>query len=167
MNVLELLNMDASKVRGNSNLMRIYIDFYKEAFGVEPNCAGCTFKKDFNKLKKHYAQDNQKNIKVMETKQATFKYKRPQGKILSYKSGNATVRRYDNLLTEEFVIGYLTNGTPEQLEERKKQFSILPKQLTEVKEIEVVETQEKEEITEIQKAEKPKKKSGRKLKTDK
>lgn len=167
MNVLELVNMDASKVRGDSNLMRIYINLYKEAFGVEPNCAGCTFKKDFNKLKKHYTQDYQKTIKVMERKEATFKYKRPQGKILSYKSGNATVRRYDNLLTEKFVIGYLTNGTPEQLEERKKQFSTLPNQLTVVKEIKVVETQEKEEFEEIKEVEKPKKKSGRKPKTDK
>ena len=51
MELKELVKLDSQKVRRDSNLMRLYINYFKDAFSFEPNCAGCTFSKDFKKLK--------------------------------------------------------------------------------------------------------------------
>jgi len=124
MGIEELKNMDANKVRNNSSLMRLYIEIFEQTFGYKPNCAGCTFKKDFQKL-----INSKKTTTTLKTTtmKKTFKLKRITGRILTYKINGRPIRKYDNKLTEDFVIGYLTHGTEQELEERRKQFEILPK----------------------------------------
>lgn len=158
MEIQELIKKGSNKVRGNSSLMLIYIDLFEKTFGSKPNCAGCTFSRDWKKLVNNYKLGGNELITIAENKvmEKTFKYRSPRGRILTYKVGNSTVRRYDNNLTERFVIGYLTNGNSEELIERRKEFSILPLELREEKKIEKIE----EIIVE-------KKKRGRKPKLDK
>ena len=79
-----------------------------------------------------------------------FKLKRRENKILSYKKNGKTYRQYDTKLTADFVNGYLTNGTPEQLKERKAAFQILPEKFRPKAKVETVEkivsTPVKEEV---------------------
>lgn len=149
MQIEELVKLSSQKVRSNSNLMAIYIDAFKEVFGKTPNCAGCTFSADFTKLKKAVLKQTpiQKTRKMVDI---TFKLKKKLGKIHSYKKNGRTIHFYDTNMTEEIAIEYLTYGTPEQIENRKELFAVLPK-LSEkeelIKAIDVVS----EEITETKK----------------
>ncbi len=145
MDVKELIKLNSREVRGNSNLMAIYIKVFESLFGYRPNCAGCTFNSDFQKLKNAVLNPKQKTIIKMEK---TFKLYQVKGEILTYKRGKKTVRQYDNRMTEEFAIGFLTNGTDEHIEERKKLFKTLPKGLNKEKESEkepASKTEEKKE----------------------
>lgn len=154
MQIEELVKLSSQKVRSNSNLMAIYIDAFKDIFGKVPNCAGCTFSADFTKLKKVVLKQIpiQKTRKMADT---TFKLKKKLGKIHSYKKNGRTIHFYDTNMTEEIAIEYLTYGTPEQIENRKELFAVLPKlsgnnsQTEEelIKDIDVVS----EEITETKK----------------
>jgi len=127
MTVHELVKIDAKKVRSNSDLLAFYIESFKSMFGKTPNCVGCTFKTDFAKLKKAIEnKEESKKYITMEKQEITFKLDKRQGKILSYKKGGRTIRQYDNKMTEDFAVEYLTNGTKEELETRKKLFKNLP-----------------------------------------
>ena len=129
MDVNELIQLNSDKVRIDSNLMLFYVEAFFETFGYKPNCAGCTFNSDFIKLKT--ALHNKENVVNLTNKtkkmENTFKLKRIEGNILAYRKDKKTFRLYDNSLNEEFVIGFLTNGTAEEIEQRKKLFSKLPK----------------------------------------
>lgn len=129
MTAQEIVKLDSGKVRSNSHLMLLYIEAFKLQFGKAPNCAGCTFSTDFQKLKRAVEGNNPTFAKTIIPMEATYKFRSPKGVILSYKSGIRTIRRYDNKLTEEFVIGFLTNGTPEEISARKKLFSKIPDSL--------------------------------------
>lgn len=128
----ELILIDSSKVRRDSNLMLFYVRTFLKEFGYLPNCAVCNFNSDWIKLVRKI--NGEENLVTLQKhkKMATFILKRPEGKILAYKKDGKTYRKYDTSLTEEFVIEYLSNGTEEELSERKKLFSKLPK--TETKE---------------------------------
>ena len=127
MDALELIKLDGRKVRENSNLMSVYIETFFNTFGYKPNCAGCTFNNDFEKLRRAINAGNrpvQKHIIMEATK--TFKLKKANGSILTYYVNKKPFRMYDNRLTEAFAEAFLTNGSKEQIQERKKLFSILP-----------------------------------------
>jgi hypothetical protein len=150
MDVLDLIKMDGRKVRENSNLMSVYIETFFSIFGYKPNCAGCTFKNDFEKLKnailigKRPAQNNN----IMETNK-TFKLKKTNGTILTYRLNKRPFRMYDNRLTEDFAVAFLTNGSKEEITERKRLFDVLPESLrpkaSPIKKEEVSETVDTQE----------------------
>jgi hypothetical protein len=122
----ELINLGASKVRNTPNLMASYIAIFSDTFGKAPNCAGCTFTKDFNTLKNYVNRETRNPLKSQIMKAKTFKLKKINGTIHTYRVGRKPVRMYDNRMTEAFAIAYLTNGTQEELEARKLLFSVLP-----------------------------------------
>lgn len=133
MTIQDLISNDSTKVRRDSNLMLFYIETFKEAFGYAPSCVGCTFNSDWLKLLRKLNGTDENLLTLQKEKtMATFKLKRQEGKILSFKKDGITYRKYDTSLTEDFVIGYLENGTDEQITERKAMFSKLPKVKTEV-----------------------------------
>lgn len=134
MDIQELILLNSREVRANSNLMAIYINAFEEQFGYRPNCAGCTFNSDFQKLKNTFL--NMSNITTINTikMENTFQLRQVKGDILTYKENGRTVRQYDNRMTEEFAVGFLSNGTEEQIEERKKLFKKLPKGLKKIQE---------------------------------
>ena len=127
MTLEDLILNSPDKVRGDSNLMRAYIDIYTGIYGSAPSCAGCTFKTDFKKLL-NYAQraTNLNTPNVMKKPEKTFKLKKINGTIHTYKNGKNPVRMYDNRMTEDFAVAYLTNGTKKEIEEKKKYFEVLP-----------------------------------------
>ncbi|MCQ4154545.1 hypothetical protein NNL19_02890 [Riemerella anatipestifer] len=120
----ELIKIGKREVRNSASLLEAYKVAYKELFGHIPPCTGCTFDSDWNE----FVNANENNIKTMENK--TFKLF-DNSIIYTYheknKSGNKIpVRTFGYLMTEDFALNYLTKGTPEQIEERKQQFKILP-----------------------------------------
>lgn len=127
MTIQELINTQSHKVRVNSSLMAFYIEAYSNAFGKQPNCVGCTFKNDFKKLVDFY-KGKTNNIKQKQKEmEKTFKYKVNERNIATYiNEQGRKVRSYTNQMSEEFAIAYLTIGTDEQIEERKKEFKLLP-----------------------------------------
>lgn len=145
MTVYELIKENPNKVRNSPDLMAFYLEEYQKKFSKLPNCAGCTFKSDWKRFVNSFS--SAKTTKTIQMEK-TFKLKKVQGKILTYWVGKIPHRKYDNKLTEEFVIGYLTNGTEEEIESRKKEFLVLPKI--------------KKEAEGIEFADKPKKKATRK-----
>ena len=131
----DLVKAGKSEVRYNTDLLTAYKRLFSEKFGREPDCAGCTFDYDWNRL-----INNQNFITREIMSDNTFKL-RDNSIIYSYdkKVNETTTRRtrtYGNKMTEQFAEAYLTEGTPEQIAERKKHFKILPKkfQNTEVSE---------------------------------
>jgi len=125
MTVNELILLDKRKVRRDSNLMSLYLQYFKETFKYAPNCAGCSFGSDWQKLVNFYSKKVEKKVTLQkENAMSTISIKRIQGKILSYKKDGRTFRQYDNILTDSFVKEYLSNGTKEEIAERRKLFNL-------------------------------------------
>lgn len=120
----ELITLGEHKVRNNEHLMLSYLTEFEALFGRKPKCAGCTFKTDW----KRFVQGKQttKYFKMKTNK--TFElHGSAKSKIHTYKIGKRPNRSYGNTMTEDFAVSYLTHGTKEQIEERKKFFRVLPK----------------------------------------
>ena len=127
MTLEDLILNSPDKVRGDSNLMRAYIDIYTGIYGSAPSCTGCTFKTDFKKLLNYaHRATNLNTPNVMKKSEKTFKLKKINGTIHTYKNGKNPVRMYDNRMTEDFAVAYLTNGTKKEIEQRKQYFEVLP-----------------------------------------
>lgn len=172
MEINDFIKLSSQQVRNSPSLLAIYVDLYKQQFGYEPSCYGCSANSEFNKLKRSLINGITKPTTKLLIMEKTFQLRQVKGEILTYKNEGKTVRQYDNRMTEEFAIGFLTHGTDEQISERKKMFKILPKELDAVKkesETEVL-TENATEVkteskTETVKSEKPKA-TSRKKKTD-
>jgi hypothetical protein len=125
MEVQELILQNKDKVRRNSNLMSLYLKFFKEAYGYSPSCAGCSFNSDWQTFVSFYSKNTltlqSKNLKIKIMEGITIK--RIEGNILSYQKDEVIYRKYDNILTPDFIDGYLKNGTDEEIKERKKLFN--------------------------------------------
>ena len=134
MTLQELVGTPAKTVRYDEELMRLYIERFKAVFGYEPNCAGCTFNTDFNKLKRYAALNadpreiSKHSFKTSSMATGKFNLKRQhRNDILSYKDGNRTMRVYGKKMTDEFAEAFLSKGTKAQLAEREKMFESTPK----------------------------------------
>lgn len=122
----ELILQGKHKVRGNSDLMSIYITLFEQTFGYAPNCAGCTFGNDWDRFVRSGKITTIINIAM----DKTFKLKKNSSEILFFKveGDKRTFRSYANKFTENFAIQFLTHGTKEEIENRKKLFELLPLQ---------------------------------------
>lgn len=167
MKVDELIKLKPNKVRESPDLMGFYLLEYEKIFNEKPSCAPCTFKSDWKKFVKAYKTPTQQKIKTMATTEKTFKLKDNRVRIMTYWLDKSPQRKYSNKLTEDFAIGYLTHGTKEQLEARRKEFAVLPSGLNlkkdkqEPKKEEVI-VEPKKEAKKV--AGKPKKKTTKKSK---
>jgi len=134
MTINEFILLDKAKVRRDSNLMSLYLDFFKTAFGRVPNCAGCSFGTDWQKLVSLYSIKGEKKVTLQKGKiMNTISIKKIQGKILTYRKDGKTFRQYDNILTDEFIKEFIVSGTEEENKERVKMFNF-PVENTEVEE---------------------------------
>lgn len=122
----ELILNGKHKVRSSPDLMFIYISLFEQTFGYKPNCAGCTFSNDWDR----FVRSNNKLTEVVTVSNKTFKLKRNSSDILWYKvdGDKRTFRSYANKFTENFAVQFLTHGSSEEIESRKKLFEILPLQ---------------------------------------
>lgn len=124
MTINEFILLDKAKVRRDSNLMSLYLDFFKTAFGRVPNCAGCSFGTDWQKLVSLYSIKGEKKVTLQKGKiMNTISIKKIQGKILTYKKEGRTYRQYDNILTDSFIKEFISNGTEDEIKERIKMFN--------------------------------------------
>lgn len=121
MTVNELILKNKHEVRRDSNLMSLYLQYFQETFNKVPNCAGCSFSTDWQKLVSFHSKPQTQ--KVMKKVSKTITIKKIQGKILLYKKDGKTYRLYDNILNDNFISEYLKNGTKEEITERKKLFN--------------------------------------------
>jgi len=134
MEVSDLLKIESNKVRCSPDLMLFYIETFKQAFGYAPNCAGCSFGSDWEKLKRHLNKNKDNSLSLnynFKTETMNFELKRIERKILSYQKDGKTYKRYDNRLYDEFVKDFLVYGTEAEIEERKKLFRVLPEPVIE------------------------------------
>ena len=142
MTFLELTKYNKSEVRSDSNLTLYFMSAYEHIFKRVPICSGCSINNEINSLyseikKKVNLHDeeiliNQKQLKMVDNNKTFEKSILMQEDLIAYIDENGRVRRkFTNKLNDEFVIGYLTNGTPEEIEERKKKFKVLPLALRE------------------------------------
>lgn len=124
MTIDEFILLDKAKVRRDSNLMHLYLDFFKDAFGRVPNCAGCSFGTDWQKLVSLYSNKGEKKVTLQKGKiMSKISIKKIQGKILAYRKNGKTYRQYDNILTDEFIKEFIVSGTEEENKERIKMFN--------------------------------------------
>lgn len=127
MTELELIQNSAEKVRSDSKLMLVYIDFFTARFGEEPDCVGCTFKSDYQRLRSA-VNNNLKIENTMINLEKTFTLKKGvKENIVSYKKKNRIHRVYISKMKDSFVTEYLTNGTEAEIKERAEIFQDLPK----------------------------------------
>lgn len=121
MKVEELILLNKAEVRRDSNLMHLYLTYFKDAFGKTPNCASCSFGTDWQKLVSLYSK---KTVTLQKrNRMKSIQIKKVQGRILTYKKDGRTFRQYDNILTDEFIKEFISNGTDEEIAERKKMFN--------------------------------------------
>lgn len=144
--------------------MYLYLEFFKEAFGRTPNCAGCSFGSDWTKLVAKYSK-NYVTLQKAKTMSKSITIKKIQGKILSYKKDGKTYRLYDNILNDSFIKEYISNGTDEEIAERKKMFNFPSEDEIIEKMTESISADLDKEIEKINTIEKPAvKKRGKKAK---
>lgn len=103
--------------------MSLYLLYFQEAYGYRPSCAGCSFGSDWQKIVSFYSNKEEKSLNLQKQNFMEITIKKIQGKILSYKKDGRVFRLYDNILNDEFIDGYLNNGSEEELAERKKLFN--------------------------------------------
>jgi len=133
----QFLTLNPQLVRSSPDLMAFYVQTFEQILGYKPNCVGCSFNSDFQKLKTAIlSKQTLKTAQIMENtnqQKPTFVLRQKKGEILVYRKDNYSFRCYDYNLTEEFVINYLTYGTSEEIAKRKKLFSKLPSSLNRFK----------------------------------
>src|SRR5690554_6189851 len=130
MTTKELVSLNPSKIRNNNELMQLYIQKFEAAFSYKPNCAGCTFSKDFNKLKKHVNSGGKSTIINLKSEtMSNYKIKpKFRAQILTYVKDKRSYRTYGRNISDQFAKEFLTHGTDDHLAERRKMFDVLPKE---------------------------------------
>jgi hypothetical protein len=118
----ELITLGKHKVRNDERLMLSYLTEFEALFGRKPKCAGCTFSKDWERFEKG-KKTKTFNMKTDKTFELLASAK---SKIHTYKIGKQPFRTYGNTMTEDFAKEYLSVGTKEEIEQRKKLFKVLP-----------------------------------------
>lgn len=126
MTTKELVSLSPKKIRHNNELMQLYIQQFEAAFSYKPNCAGCTFNSDFNKLKKHVNSGSKSTIINLKPKTMSVYKIKPKfrAQILTYIKDKRPHRTYGRNITDSFAEEFLKYGTKEQIAERKKMFTI-------------------------------------------
>jgi len=117
-------------VRGSATLLSLYYEMFESEFGYIPPPPCCGNMADWYK----FTNSNNtkifipKNIKIM-----GFKVK-DKNEIYSFYNAKhkenglrRTERVYGSKMNEDWAVAYLTIGTPEEIEKRKKDFIDLPK----------------------------------------
>lgn len=140
----EFLQYSKSEVRYSNALLHGYIELFKKTFKREPNCAGCTFDSDYNRLRKALLQ-NQETKKTMAEIKQTFEVNPANYNEIIRVNGKSM---YIQNATDEDVFAYL-NEKGGDLELRKSKFKTLPS----VEKNENIEDFTKAELIELAKAE--------------
>lgn len=131
----ELIKNKPSEVRINSSLMAAYFNYYLEYMGLQLSCGTCNFESVFNTFANKVREGEPQFKYLIKSKMEQTFIVIDENKIFSYRSTKTgdTEHRYGFKMDEEFAIEYLTNGTEDEIESRKLEFSKLPEFQTELK----------------------------------
>ena len=147
----ELITKGEHKVRRDADLMLSYLEEFEKLFGRKPDCAGCTFKKDWARFSKGSVNNNTVNNFTMKTKKTFELVGKANSIIHTYRVGKIPKRTYGNKMSEEFALAYLSNGTKQEIELRKGYFKTLPKVKVEKVKPEKIEVVQSEIVAPIEK----------------
>ena len=140
MTLEEFVSLDPDKIRRDKQLMQLFVDFYKAAFSLEPNCAGCVFKRGFNKLRR-YSKQGKKSVnfeKNITMEPNTFILKSQHRlKILTYKEDGIVYRSYGYNLTEDFARKLVEHGKSDVFAKLPKTKDVKKETKKEAKEIDL------------------------------
>ena len=149
MTLEEFISLDPAKIRRDKDLMQLFVSFYKAAFSLTPNCAGCVFTKGFNKLKR-YALKGEKKInftKSNDMEDINFVLKKQYRlKILTYKENGITYRSYGYNLDSYFASKLVEHGKSEVFAKLPKSKKEEPKKELGKEVVDYAEMDWKEEI---------------------
>lgn len=169
----DFLKLESAKVRRSPDLFAFFQNLYQETFNAVPDCSSCSFNKDFRRLQEHlFSEIKNNNVSLQTNKKykimSAYQLKNSKNEILFYDYEGKRFRCYDNMLNDSFVEGFLTHGTTEEIEVRKKLFNVIPENLEvvdheELKEDKEISTNEEE----IKPKEQPAKKEVKKKQTEK
>lgn len=119
--------------------MTAYFNYFFEYMGYNLSCGGCNFESVFNTFVKKVSDGEPQFKHLIKTEmEQTFILFDTQ-KIYSFRSKKtgSVKHRYGFKMDEEYAIEYLTNGTQDEIENRKKDFKKLPEiEITEIVTIE-------------------------------
>lgn len=103
----ELIDLGKSKVRNNKDLLALFKGFFRESFGRDARCTGCTGFKDFDLLKsKYYPTKNP--TRQMQVSRHTVLY--PRERILAYLKNGKVYRAKGSSITDNFLEEFLKYG---------------------------------------------------------
>ena len=121
-----LVTLNKHEVRNDNALMLIYLQEFENIFGRKPNCAGCTFNHDWERFK-NAVRTQTKTTEIMSTDNSYRLNHKHRNEILTYLQDGRPVRTYGYKMTDAFAENFLSVGSKQQIEERKKLFTSLPK----------------------------------------
>jgi len=124
MELKELVQKHPNEIRRSPELLKIYREFYFKAFNKYPVCTGCSFKNDFNQLKRTLGVLNKAQT-ILEMKNHEL-HPRNRNTIFSYHKDKKTYRSYGHNMSDAFAEAFLIEGDKKQLKERKKLFKVIP-----------------------------------------
>ena len=124
MELKELVQKHPEEIRRSPELLELYKQYYFEAFGKHPICAGCNFKSDFNQLKRTLGVPNKaQTFYKMDNHELHVRHRNT---IFTYYKDKKAYRTYGKNMTDDFAENFLVNGDKKQLAERKKLFKVIP-----------------------------------------
>lgn len=129
---MDILKNSASTIRNNPDLMKEFLELYSMHFGKLQGCTPCSFNRYYNNLKSKLLNNlnNNKEGEIM-----GYVLKKKTGEILWYIKDKLKYRRADTRASQEFLKEYLTHGTKEEIEDRKKRFKSIPNVEAEAKKV--------------------------------
>lgn len=145
----DFLNLKSSEIKNNPTLLGLFIQAFEDVMKRTPICSGCSLNSEYDSFLNEVARfENREKEIILNTKNIT---KMNKGKtftlsinatdsILAYvdEKGNDR-RKFVERLTDEFVNDYLTHGTDEEIELRKKKFSKFPDSFEKTEDLEDLE----------------------------
>lgn len=153
MTAQEIVKVGPGGVRNNSTNMAEYERLFKEQFGYKPECPTCGSVRDWN-LFKAFANGESFTKPQIIMSDKTFELIN-NAIIYSYDYEDEKINRvirkrvYGNLMTDQFAEEYLTNGSEDQIEERKKEFRLLPEKFRDSVEEANVDVNDTEKLAEL------------------
>lgn len=158
----ELIDLGKSRVKNDEHLLALFKGFFRESFGREASCTGCTGFKDFDLLReKHYPTKS--TITMRLTK---YKVLYSREKILAYLKNGRVYRSRVSTLTDEFLAEFLKYASSKVYPNRDKMVILLEKEKPEPKKSVPVQNSDSENAAEITEKPAPKKRRSSKKKKD-
>lgn len=158
----ELIDLGKSRVKNDEHLLALFKGFFRESFGREASCTGCTGFRDFDLLReKHYPTKS--TITMRLTK---YKVLYSREKILAYLKNGKVYRSRVSTLTDEFLAEFLKYASPKVYPNYDKMVVRLAGETKEPKKSAPAQKSNSENAAEITEKPAPKKRRSSKKKKD-